>query len=115
MQTMVQTCADQQRQHQHQGDKSAHAVPAVAVPEYAAERTGNTGSQIIAEQIQEEARPLARFARGPIQLLCYGGARQKPAEKSSIPAKISHSDVNRVINSPTSITPVEKSITGPRP
>lgn len=66
---MVQTRTDQQRQHQHQGDKSAHAVPAIAVPEHTAQRTGNTGSQIIAEQIQEEAWPLARFARGPIQLL----------------------------------------------
>ncbi|SQB39655.1 Uncharacterised protein [Citrobacter koseri] len=59
--------------------------------------------------------PLARFARGPIQLLATECAAKNPAEKSSIPAKISHSDVNSVINSPNNITPVENNITGPRP
>ncbi len=64
----MQAAAHQQRGQQHQGDKTADAVPAIAVPEYAAE------------------------SPRPIQLLATEWAAKKPAEKSSIPVKISPSD-----------------------
>jgi len=58
---------------------------------------------------------LARRARGPIQLLATEWAAKKPAEKSSIPAKITQIFASSVISTPASIMPVEASITGPRP
>jgi hypothetical protein len=51
-QTPVKATPHQQRHTQHQRNKSAHAVPAVVMPEHTAERPGDTGSQIIAEQVQ---------------------------------------------------------------
>lgn len=52
MQSFMQARAHQQRSAQHQRDKSAHAVPAVVVPEHPAERTGYAGTKIVTEQIQ---------------------------------------------------------------
>lgn len=48
----MQARAHQQRRAQHQRDKPAHAVPAVVMPEHAAEGPGDAGAQVIAEQIQ---------------------------------------------------------------
>ena len=51
-QAAVQVSAHQQRGAEHHGDKTAHAVPAVVMPEYPAERTGDAGAKVVAEQIQ---------------------------------------------------------------
>ena len=110
---MMQTRPDQQSNDQHQSNKCADAVPAIVMPENTTQRPGNTRPQIVTEQ--KQAWPLARFARGPIQLLATEWAAKNPAEKSNIPAKISHSELNKVISKPNSITPVENNITGPRP
>ncbi len=112
---MMQTRPDQQSNDQHQSNKCADAVPAIVMPENTTQRPGNTRPQIVTEQIQRGGWPLARFARGPIQLLATEWAAKNPAEKSNIPAKISHSELNKVISKPNSITPVENNITGPRP
>lgn len=102
---MMQTRPDQQSNDQHQSNKCADAVPAIVMPENTTQRPGNTRPQIVTEQIQRGGSPLARFARGPIQLLATEWAAKNPAEKSNIPAKISHSELNKVISKPNSITP----------
>lgn len=67
-QTAVKAPAHQQRPTQHHRNKPAHAVPAVLMPEHAAERPGDAGAQIVAEKIQR-----GRLAFGAT------GARADPA------------------------------------
>ncbi len=78
------------------------------------QRPGNTRPQIVTEQIQRGGLAFSAFCAGPIQLLATEWAAKNPAEKSNIPAKISHSELNKVISKPNSITPVENtSLTTP--
>lgn len=77
---------DQQRQQLHQGDKSAHAVPAVAMPEHTAQRTGNTGA--CAQLNRYRKKPaLARFVRSNQLFATECGKEpeeQHPGEGSAI-------------------------------
>ena len=51
MQSFMQARAHQQCRAQHQRDKSAHAVPAVVMPEHPAESPGNAGTEIVTEPV----------------------------------------------------------------
>ena len=48
----MQRIAGQQRADQQQGNKSPHAIPAVFMPEHAAERPGKARTEIVAKEIQ---------------------------------------------------------------
>ena len=78
MQTFMQTGANQQRGAQHQRNKPTHAVPAVVMPEHAAERPGNTGTEIVAKQIKRR-----RLTFGPTGAWAYPTAGDRVGGEES--------------------------------
>lgn len=111
----MHACPDQKGRAKHQSDENTHPVPAIAMPEYTSKRAGDTGTKIVAKQVERRGLPLGAARAWANPAAGNGVCSKKPAEKSNIPANISHKEENSVISRPSSITPVEASMTGPRP